>query len=343
MVACGAAGAGWACGVCITLPEETLADRLLAAEVVVLARPDRRDQFLYDPVEQIAGARAGLANLPEVPFLIDSATRRALVADPDRGLVLTYRPERRAQRATATAGGWQPVFLSTPARLSFLHRVLEEGRAWPRARGADPARVAFFGSYLADADPMLRDAALAEISRAPYALIRSLAGHVPRAALAQNLAELDRVAYAPVTVLLLSLQADAATQARVRRHYQTVLKGGQIHLGAWALAALELDGAGVVPMIRARLLAPGTDHEARQELVRAMSEAGLVHHDLRDRMVPLLRAGLAADPALAAATAQAMYAWEDPALNAEFAALLQAEGLAPASEYILRLVLASGF
>ena len=139
-----------ACTVCVTLPEHSLADRLMMAQFVVLAAPTADNPFRYVPVEVLKGNSKDLAVLPEIPFLVDSVTRAAVRADPDRSVLMMYGPDSRDQAGRALMHGWTKGFLMTPARKDFVALVLAQGPGWSIGGSASAERVAFFAGFLLD-------------------------------------------------------------------------------------------------------------------------------------------------------------------------------------------------
>jgi hypothetical protein len=66
-----------ACSICIDLPDETLTDRVWAAETVALARSDPAKPFAYRITETLAGRTEAT-----VTFLVHSIERRRMATDP---------------------------------------------------------------------------------------------------------------------------------------------------------------------------------------------------------------------------------------------------------------------
>ena len=114
-----------ACLVCITLPERTIADRVIEAETVVLAREDPARPFSYAPVEPLKGD----VSADPIPFLVDSTMRRRLAADRDAitwmGQQYRYMPTPAVmleQLATGVCGTTRMVSIREH-RYPFLQKV----------------------------------------------------------------------------------------------------------------------------------------------------------------------------------------------------------------------------
>ena len=65
-----------------------MADRLVEAEIVALAREDPARPFTYAPVALLRGG-----DPPPIPFLVDSATRRRLAAAAEDAVLMAHEPE----------------------------------------------------------------------------------------------------------------------------------------------------------------------------------------------------------------------------------------------------------
>lgn len=193
------AGPSLACPVCIDLPEKTLADRLLEAETVVVAREDPDRPFRFLPIRTLVGATEGR----DIPFLLDSATRRRLESAPDDGVLMMR----------SHGGDWSRGPLADEDLRRVAPLILE-------LRGAgetrDDARFAFFDELLHHPNPQLRRAAVDELSRVRYGLIRSLKRPVDGASARRALADRTAVPWAPFYILMLGLSDDEQDAVLVR-------------------------------------------------------------------------------------------------------------------------------
>lgn len=285
-----------ACPVCIALPQDTLADRLLAAETVVLARPPADAPFSYVPVRRLAGA--GHDDLPAIPFLADSTTRRRLAQDTDAGTLLAHTP----------GDGWHLLSYGDAAMVSLARAILSEGRRW---RGEDdPRRFAFFADRLGDAHAATHRLALAEIGRAPYALIRGIEPATAFETLTRLLADRNEIPYRQVRILLLGLHDDPRAAAAVRDAIDDAAQHGTAtDLGAWVVAYVERDGAAAVADVAARLLAaaPAKVREAAIDGLAVQGRGG--RPALREVIVRALLDAAERDSRAAAAAAGPLADW----------------------------------
>jgi len=112
------AGPAAACLACITLPEKTITDRLLEADVVALAREDPARPFSYAPVVLLRGD-----TLRPIPFLVDSTTRRRLAAEPGDAVLMAHAPE----------DGWTQLAYAGPQVRQMAEEVLAASPISPTA------------------------------------------------------------------------------------------------------------------------------------------------------------------------------------------------------------------
>ncbi len=261
-----------ACPVCIERPEATLADRLLSADVVAIAREDPDRPFRFAPVAVLAGSVEGL---PRPPLLVDSATRRRLAAGPEDGVLLLHEGD-----------GWARAAHLDPAAQGVVAEILARGPAW---RNEPEARFAFFEPLLHHRDRTLRHLAMDELSRGRYGLIRRMARPIDGETARQALADRSLIPWQAFHILMLGLSERAEDRAFIRARVATAARlGGDRELDAWATALIEIDGAvGVATLVREWLETPGRDVEALRAVLTAFS----IHARDGD---PALRPGLLA-------------------------------------------------
>jgi len=244
-----------ACPVCMDKPEVTLADRLLRADAVVIAREDPARPFHYAPVATLRGE----AGAVPIPLLLDSATRRRLDARPDDG-VLFVRNREDWSRAGYADAAWRELAAA----------ILDEGPGWDE----DPvARFAFFETLLHDQEGGLRRIAIDELSRAPYGQIRSMAKPLDAATASRALTDRTEIPWRAFHIRMLGLSERPEDQALVRARNATAAHlGGSPELDAWATALVEIDGpGGVARLAEDWFETPGRDVEALRAVITAFT------------------------------------------------------------------------
>ncbi|MGS4948028.1 hypothetical protein ACVDG3_21375 [Meridianimarinicoccus sp. RP-17] len=305
-----------ACTVCIALPEDTLTDRVWAADTVVLARPDPSAPFVYR-VEQILSGSA----TPAVDLLINSVERDRMATDPHRVALLLHGPD-----------GWQIGGHGGPDLAHLARRMLDHADDWSDAAN-DPDRTAAFAALHAHPDPVIRRVALSELSRAPYADLRGIEVALDVDWLAARLAEAEWYPWRPILVQLLGLHADPAARALVRSRAFDVAADAR---APWLMALVEIDGkAGI-----GRILATRPQGEAAIAATRALVAHADPGHDLAPDLAAALRTLAAGYPAVAAEAVAGLRALGDWSFGPQVADQLAGGYVAePGAAFALRIYL----
>lgn len=332
-----------ACSVCIELPEASVADHILSADFIVLARPQPDNPFKFAPIQVWKENDREIGRLPEIPFLIDSVTRRALQSDPDKTVLFTYGSIDRDSAGRAISRRWTRIFLMTPERAEFVNRLREAAAFWPSTISVKQERIAFLANYLSHPDPILRNVALIEIHRAPYQLVHPLKTSVQTSQLLEEFGRIDRVSYIPVSIRLLGLQTDEKAAAVVRSNFAEVLRSKRSNVYEWALAGIEVDGMKAIRAIGEALGQFHVHHASIKELVRALADGGTVHPEYRPYIIGLYSEAMTNNASLAARIATTMQNWHSKALNHQFESLLQGDEIDPATRFVLAAIVDAKF
>ncbi|WP_170329603.1 hypothetical protein [Ruegeria arenilitoris] len=328
-----------ACAVCVTLPEYSLADRILSAQVMVLAAPAPDNPFSYSPVSVLKGTPEQLAVLPDIPFLVDSVSRSAFRTDPDRTVLMIYGGGVQDKAGRGYANVWSKSFLMTPDRTAFLDAVRARHADWSIGKTDDPTRVAFFSRFLTHEDRILRNAALIEIHRAPYPIARQVRDVVPTAHLMRDLRDVNRLAYAPTIIRLLGLQSDPEARALVQSRYRSALQTGSLNLTDWALAGIEVDGAVAVDLIGNGLAQQHRTQEDRQKLIQVLTDGGAARPELQAQILEIYRQELESSTSLAGWIALSVDVWGTGALTASLQEVLARDDVDPVAAFLIQNVL----
>ncbi|MEM8885024.1 MAG: hypothetical protein AAGD14_13210 [Planctomycetota bacterium] len=197
-----------ACQICYPIPKASLADRLVEAETVLLAREDPDRPFQYRAIETLKGEAR------PIPLFLDSSTRRMLRVHPDRSVLLVAKPWRRV------------AVVEGPVR-----KVVDELLAKPRD-------FDYFAALFDSEHAVLRDLAHLHVARAPYARIRTFGDRVPRAILHRTLRDPKLREYWKLHILLLGRSRNREDRALIRSKAR---KRG-LERAAWATAWIEQEG-----------------------------------------------------------------------------------------------------
>ncbi len=331
--------ASYACAVCIELPDASLADHILSAEVIVLAGPASDNPFRFEARIILKGDNEKLKSAPDIPFLIDSVTRRSFRSDPTRTVLLTYGPTYKENTGRSSSRHWRRLFILNPERHDFLEDLGTFGRLWAYGETDNPDRVLFFARYLGHSDHVLHNMALVEIGRAPYALLRPLSDRVPASLILQEFSDINRFAYRSAAIRLLGLQSDPQARSFVRTRYVRSLESGGLNSFEWALAGIETDQSTAISAIGAALQDPGKTKEHKKALIRALAEAGTLQSEFKPKIVQIFSAALENDPELLVQIAVATRNWGETALHQQFEALAALEETDLATQFVLNMVL----
>lgn len=330
-----------ACQVCITLPEASLADHLITADVIVMAGPAQDNPFKFVPRQIIKGASDDLERFPEIPFLIDSTTRAAFRADPEMTVLLTYGTVAKDGAGRGLSRKWTRIFTLTPERENFLIALWAEAQLWQDRALASDARVAFFARYLSHEDRVLRDTALIEIDRAPYASIQMLRNTVAADALLSEFDSLTRMSFVPIAIRLLGLQVDDYKARQiVRSRYPRSVRHSSGYAYDWALAGISVDGSDAIMVVDAALGSATLKPDRKRSLIRALADSGTVSPALRDQIIRIFSRALEQDPSSALEIVIAMRNWNETGLDSQFAKLLENEDVDPVTQFVIQTKLA---
>lgn len=330
-----------ACPVCIELPEVTPADRLLGDELAVWARPDPNSPFRFIVKEVVRGDPERVKALPQIPYLVSSAARAALARDPAAGVVFTYGATSGGGPSRGTYEAWHWIFIVTPTGRHAVNEIVTASKYWKQDFLIDPARFEHFASLTKHRDRSIRNMALAEISRAPYSLVRTHPHFVPTAELRRRLSTIAEAAYSQVSILLLGISQDPEAQAYVRRRYEEAVRFGGEFLDAWAVAGIEVDGRTALARISDRLSDAKLPVSQRRDLIRALAVTGGARPELRANITPILKTAAQAHRDLVAEVAEALLQWADWSLTSHYEDVLATNDIDPATRYLLEMIVAS--
>ena len=290
----------WACMVCIPFPKETLADQILKAQIVVLARENPEKAFSY----QVETILKGDINHPEIDLFLASRTRRQLAENPEDSVVLTYDIKTK---------NWQSAGYATPAYGFIVREMLIREASWNPPFGKE-RRPRFFLPYLADEDPTIRELASLEVGQASYSLIREADRFIPRQQVHDFLAEPKYMEWWGLYILLLGVDATPAEAEIIRDAINNHARFNQsLNLSAWATALIEIDGeTGIDWLEQHYLMKPNRPNDQVLDVLKALSVQGAkVDSTLRLRIAKSYNALIESHPALAGWVARDLTAWSD--------------------------------
>ena len=235
-------GSALACSFHMYKPERTAVDWLIDGRKLALARPDPLNQFAYKIIRVIRADGDGVVG--PLPFLVSSQSRRQLAANPDDAVLF----------ATGDDGPWKMVAYVDPEFHRIMTAVLESADRW--RSGYHPARFEMFAALQDHTDPAIRDLAIRELDKAPYALLRRIDLRMSEDALLADLWTPSGYPYQSIRVLLLGLTRSDKARSQIRGFIERVANWDEArNLGAFATALVEIDGRDGIVRLEDTILA----------------------------------------------------------------------------------------
>ena len=284
-----------ACQICLPMPKESAADRLLSSEVVAFARENPDKPFSLKITEVLKGDPAS----QEIDLFLDSRSRRLLAMDPSRKILCVYTKEK----------GWVRSGLSDAEGIyeKLVRDILKQAETWKRSPDARPL---FFSRFLGHDDPQLRQLAHLEVARAPYSAIKELGDVVPIKKIRAFLDDNRYLEWHALYILLLAQSVDEKDHERIRRQARSEMVFGlNDRFSAWATAWIEIDRSEAIQFYKQRYLAnPDRDPELVHAVVSAMSVHGdgVMRNQISDAFAMLLKT----HPVLTPVIAQDLIRWQ---------------------------------
>lgn len=265
---------GRACAFHLQKPEQTAVDWIVQADLLVVARNSQDRPFSYEAVEILDGRGPA----PDIPFLVDAKTRKRLAADQSAGVLFAYDQD---------ADVWRSLGMLTASYREIVTRAIAEKSTWAGAYHQD--RFEIFAALLDHPDPALRNLALQEVDKAPYAMLRSIDPGYASDRLSAQLWTLEGYPLQSIRILLLGLSDDASAHKMFRDQIRRMAsRRGDKTLGPIATALVEADGAEGVALIERTFF-----NDPVQDLgnIEQITEALAIHNGVG---TPALRASIGA-------------------------------------------------
>jgi len=293
------AGVVGACQICVPRPTQTLADRLLSSDAVVLARENAHRTYHYAAVEILKGD-PGIA---AIDLFMNTPVRRRLAADPGSAMLLAHDPQKNA---------WHTLGIAHDNFERVVRRILSfEGR-WIPGETGNLQRLRELASLLGHVDMRLHELAYLELGRAPYRLIQTVGADVSLEKVREMLENPRYLEWRNLGILLLGLSASEQDHARVIREMEgrKSLSTWQ-NLDAWATAYVEITGTvGIARLQRWYFRDLGRSRDELRNIVRALSVHAANNAELREQVVAAYRDLLDNHPLAAPDITRDLIAWQ---------------------------------
>ena len=227
------ASAAGACLICSPSPNTaladnllTLADSLLQSKTVIMARERTNRPNNFFAVEVLVGAIDGIW----FNAFIDTTARRKLKQNLDDVVVF---------RQSYGAPGWLYTAYADTEYQEFIRSILKQSSRWQKFRD-DGNRIDFFAERLNHRNQLIREQAYLEVSRAPYASIKRIAGNIPRQQIREFLNNRRFVEFHNLYILMLGQSRHSDDIAYIRsKTEKAAASRSKTNLSAWVAAFIE--------------------------------------------------------------------------------------------------------
>ena len=217
-----------ACMLCVpgSYPKTTLADTLLQSKTVVMARERRDKARTFYAVEFLKGAIDG----NDFHAFVNPKELRMLRQQPED--VVVFRREN-------LGSNWQYIAYADNEYQEFIRSILGQSSKWQKIRGSRD-RIDFFAERLKHSNQQIKEQAHLEVSRAPYASIKRIAGTIPRQQIREFLGGRRFFEWHRLYILMLGQSRHPDDIAYIRRHLESAAAYGlKTNLSAWVTAFIE--------------------------------------------------------------------------------------------------------
>ncbi len=284
--------------VLVPQPTQTLTDRILQCDTLLLAREDPERPFHYAAVSTIKGDPGATS----IDVFMPSNVRRRLASDPELAMLLG--------RGSGD-DKWQPLGIASADYMQVVRRILTFANDWTPKETDNFQRLQEFAPLLGHEDLRLHELAYLEIGRATYASIRKVGAGVP---LRRVRAMLNNPQYFPwrgLDIMLLGLSDEKRDHATVIKAMQQMQRvSTSTNLAAWATAYVEVTGLNGIDQLE-QWYFRDTDRslEELRPVTRALAGHANEAPELRQPVVAAYRVMLAAHPDAAPDIAHDLIAW----------------------------------
>lgn len=279
------------CGFHNYAPQPTLVDRLLGSDEIVLARPAPNNPFRFEAYEALEGS----LGTSEIPFLVDSSTRRRFANDADAAVLFAR---------DGSYGPWQRLAFVDSAMAPVLSTVMERLPVWEM--GSDHDRFGYFASLVRHPDDRIHQMALRELDQADYSLLRNLDIGVEPRRLFTRLNQPNEAEFKAIRILLLGLSGDIQLHDKLQKGIESSLMFEGRYLGAYATALIELTGPDAVTSMASNYLTnPDLSLFARELLIEAIALHGGTENTAMEKSISeAINGALWFEPGLAGAVSR---------------------------------------
>lgn len=249
-----------ACAFHSYVPQETVVDKMLGSDHIVLARPDPDDPTRFKAIVALRGGTEGV----ELPQKLDDDTFRRMSGNPDDVALFARQ---------GSYGPWEQLAYLDAEFRSVILQVSAQLDSWEL--GGDEERFQLFADLHNHPNPDLHRLALQELDRAPYDLLHKLRLNPDAATIISLLSDPEFAEFVPIHVLLLGLGDNGDAEPALRNGLAAALMDEtDLLAGAWATALIELLGVNGVKHVADTFL---NNMDLPPEKQEALIEAFAIH------------------------------------------------------------------
>lgn len=260
------------CGFHNYVPQPSLTDRLLGSEDIVLARSTPEALFEFASIKPLEGALGQI----EIPYLVDSPTRRKFAADPT-ATVLFARDD--------AYGPWRRLALVDTTIAPVLAEIMTRLPAWEAGDYLD--RFKYFATLVGHDDLRLHKLALLELDQADYPTLRGLDLDIIPSQLLARIDAPDVADLKAIRILLLGLSGSDEIRKYLESAVKESITSESQYLGAYATALIELEGPKAVRDITSGYLVnTSLSLLTRESLVEAIALHGQNGEEEMEATIP---------------------------------------------------------
>lgn len=236
---------------------DSIVDKLMASNQIVLARPDPGEEFRFKIIASLEGDHGAST----VPQTLSSIERDRMISHPDDAVLFARR---------GYFGNWRRIGYIPARHRDLFERIANRLPDW--RQGKDHDRAAFFTRHAADPDPLVRTNALIELGRQQYAVLRSLEHSTSADPLLERLAVLSEHYLVPIRLQLIGLSGDRSALSTMKGLLATAVQTNDQNLRHHAVAFIELGGAGALHELSTVYLSDSdVPPDARQSVMDAIA------------------------------------------------------------------------
>ena len=224
---------------------------------IVLARPDPEEEFRFTIIASLEGDPGA----SKVPQTLSGIERDRMIEHSDDAVLFAR---------SGFFGNWQRIGYVPGRHRDLFERIADRLPDWRQGKEHD--RLALFARYAADQDPLVRTAALIELGRQQYAVLRGLKHAMPADRLLDRLGVLSEHYLMPIRLQLIGLSGDPSALGAMKDLLANAVRTNDPNLRHHATAFIELGGASALHEFSTTYLSdPGTLPAARRSIMDAIA------------------------------------------------------------------------